>query len=87
MLTDQHLLSVCLCAQSEGNRLLDLMDCSMLAVGCRGSMPDKIDLTNVTGIKYEPSISSCWTGSGTIIIQSNHQVQLPFQYAHRRPQG
>ena len=37
-------------------------------------MPDRIDLTNVTGIKYEPNISSCWTGSGTIVIQSSDKI-------------
>lgn len=44
-------------------------------------MPDKIDLTNVTGMKYEPNMSSCWTGSGTIVIQSNHQVQTLLEEA------
>lgn len=37
-------------------------------------MPDRIDLANVTGMKYQPSISSCWTGSGTIVIQSSDKI-------------
>ena len=37
-------------------------------------MPDRIDLTNVTDMKYEPNISSCWTGSGTIVIQSSDKI-------------
>jgi hypothetical protein len=35
-------------------------------------MPDRIELANVHDIRYEPNMSSCLTGAGTITICSSH---------------